>query len=120
MSTFTGALSTLVSQIATNFGQTVTWTSQNRSVATFTLSAVVDLGDSIEAQARGMFGVLKNVKYSDLAPALNGSSDLMTLQGDQVTFTAPNTLLVTTCRVQKVSDPDLAGTVIVDLRKPSQ
>jgi plastocyanin len=118
MATFDELLSSLVSNVAIAFGDTVTWKSQDPAVNAYSLSAVVNVGENVE-RGSGFFATLKNVLFSDLAIALNGSSDLTSLQGDTVTITTPS-WAAGTYRVQKVSDPGRDGTVIVDLRKPKQ
>jgi hypothetical protein len=117
MSAFDLPLAGMVSAIATVFGSTVTWTSHDNSILPFQLPAVVEQGQELERRDRGMIITLGNVKVSDLAPAINGSADLSVLQGDQVTLASP-TWAAGTYRVQHVSDPDSAGTVRVELRKP--
>jgi hypothetical protein len=119
MSAFDSPLSSLVAGISAVFGEPVTWSSHNSLILPYSIVCVVDLGESIERQARGYFAVLKNLNYSDLSNALNGSTDLTTLEGDTVTLTTP-AWAAGVYRVQNVCDPDYAGTVQVELRKPKQ
>jgi hypothetical protein len=121
VSAFDSPLANLVASVSATFADTITWSPQLPSLAPYTLSACVDIGDATEKQSAGMFIVLRNVKLSDLAVALNGRTDLSKLDGDQVTLgsTIP-AWMQGTYRVQNVTDPDFAGTVEVELRKPRQ